>query len=1491
MMRLKSIFTGFLCLVFLSASGQKENFFSDNPEVFISQVENLFRQTDNKRLIDQSDGMLSSLKILWNQNRFSTSEQIAIYSTATKMHEEKLKTYPHFYNYFSLINAIGKSKQSQNSFLVLNEYTYRLLERKKLKEFDELLQKTTELFTLEKIAGKGTTSWYIRQSVFSFVLDSALLIDVEKADLVCATSRDSSVIHQTQGYFDITNNQWKGRGGTVNWWRFGFDSNIVSVELSNYEVDLTRSFYRADSAVFRNKEYFSFPILGSFQDQVFNSPPSQRTSHPRFNSYLFDYEVPDIFPGVNLNGGVAMEGATLIGSGSDMLKASLTFYRNKQKVAKVVSGSFILNSRRLQSEKVAATFYLDNDSIFHPGVWFRFDEPSRRLLLTRSQQGIADGPFINSYHELDMYIEAVYWNIDEDEVQFKEMEGLGTTSRGWAESSNYFEVGEWQKLQGIDEFNPLDVLDDYIKKFGVEDEIKVSFLADYMRKPREQVIAQLLRLASRGFLYYNEETQSAYINQRFKTVVDAKAGKADFDVIKFNTTTSAKQSNMVLNLKSFDLKINGIEEIILSKTQGVELFPDESQIVVKKNRDFIFTGIVKAGLFDFFAREGSFEYENFKLNFSYVDSLSFLVKLREQKANDIKPQYVRVKNVLSDLTGTLFIDEPFNKSGLKNTPRFPVFNSKSECYVYFDNLEVQSGSLVRDRFYYVIDPFEIDSLDNFSTDNLRFDGYLTSGIFPVFREPLSVMKDYSLGFDHKIPEEGYAMFENKGRYFNSIHLSNEGFKGLGRLDYLTSIAFAKDFVFYLDSVKATLDQIEMKEKEIATEFPKGESESIAFHWNVDSNIVALTTLNNPYNLFENATFHGILEISPTGMTGDGKLEFGKAIVQSGYFSFLSKAFQADTADFRLFPNTGNKEAFKADDYTTFIDFRNRSGNFRYVDQNSKLSFPFNQYFCTLDEAIWHIDDNRISLNNRRIDNIYDFKNKSLSDLIDLDLRGSEFISEHPDQDSLSFFCLEANYDLVEYAIVAHDVKIIRVADAAIFPNDGIVTILKDADMKPLQSATIIADTNNKFHQFFDSKVNIYSRLNYRASGNYTYVNVQNETTIIHFKDIGVGPEGKSIAFGNVEPTKNFLLNPWFGFTGEIHLAAGRRLLQFKGGFSLAQTCDEGAKPWIAFDSIVDPLNVRLPVKERNIDINGNKINNGLFFTAVTDNYHVAFLQFPRSPADKEIASVNGNIWYDKATASYKIENNSTSNQKAFLHFNTTRCVIMGKAKMDLDLRLPAIDLKTIGSFEYKMIPDSVDFNLFVSLSFFFDDKLLTMMADSLNAANLPGVSINQGNYLTALSYLINTDESDRILNEIALYGAPRRVPEPFHKSMVISDIKMKWNPESRSFISYGPIGIANINKTQVNKFTEGFFEIEKSRSGDGFTIYLMLNAKQWFFFGFKGGIMQALSSSDYFNTELMKIKQDKRVLSDPASGGRYEYIISTRRKMVDFLRKIQSVDL
>lgn len=1401
------------------------------------------------------------------------------------------KTYPHLYNIVQSALAFARAGQSQASLSAWMEEVLVLVDSKKIKFFENFLNRSIELALHSKLGGKGSTAWYMREGSFYFSRDTALFAELDQLQLVSPSRRDSILIRNTKGRLHFHSMCFNGKGGQASWQRFQLKEEEQYVLLQSFTIDLTLPSIQADSALLFFPKYFERPMLGQFQDKVFSGPPTSKTQYPKFQVYLSDLEIRNVFPEIDFNGSIRIEGLQIYGTANNNEACSVLIKRGKKNQVVLRSELFVLTNNRIQSENASLTIYLGQDSLYHAGLWMRYDHNTHFLTLNRSVKGIGDAPFIDTYHQVNLYTEAMYWDIRSDSIDFRQMEGLSSVSVARIESLRLFSDEYFNNLLGIDDRHPVYLLDEYMHKYDTKGVLKAAWVAEYMRKPPEQIIALFLRLAAKGYLSYDANTQTAFAGERFQHIIQAKAGRSDYDLIAIQSHTTGRNPNLRLDLNSNDMTINGVEEIVLSEAHGVQLFPEQHTIQMKQNRDFVFSGLVSAGLFDFYAREASFEYDPFKLNFTFVDSMSFVVKERNQDTDKPFPEYVKVKNVLSNLTGTLYIDEPDNKSGRMQLARYPGFTSTGESYVYFDHPATQQGSLKREDFYYVVDPFEIDSLDNFSTDNLHFDGYLNSaGIFPVFRQPLIVMEDYSLGFEHITPEEGYPIYGGSGQYMQSISLSNQGLHGWGALYYLTSETYSKDFIFYPDSVAAIADEVHISMQRQVPEFPDGIGTELQMRWDIKQELMSFHTIEHDFQLYDRNKFYGNLSLKPGGLTGDGDIRFGQAQLQSNYFQFLSMSFGADTADFRLFPPQGNKEAFMATAYKTFVDYEQRQAIFEHLDDNSKLSFPFNRYYCTLDEAVWMMDEQRIRLNNNKVEGRYNFEALSLRDIMDLDLQGSVFVSEHPQQDSLAFFCLQADYDLNEYAIVARDVKIIQVADAAVFPTDGIVTILEDAAMKPLESATIITDMTSKMHQINQAKVAIHSSKRYTASGLYTYSNLNDEKFVLNMPEITVSDQGHTQGKAVIQAQDGFYLSPWFAFSGEALLDAATPYLRFNGGVQLIHSCVPQELPWIRFDTIIDPMNVSIPIHNGLVDIHGKPINNGLYYATVNDSYYAAFLQEPKG-ADKAAAFIGGTLVYDRSQSAYHIMQTEAGIDKAVLSMHTNRCVIEGKSAIDLDLKTGHLDLDIYGDFIYKIIPDSLYLNVFARLSFPFDDKLLASMADSLNAANLPGAVLNQGNYLPALRNLINGNEADRISNEVALYGAPRKIPEALQPYIVFSELKLKWVPDSRAFVSVGANALANILKTGSNKMIDGFLEIEKSRAGDGISFYLMVNARQWYFFSYKTGVMQALSSSDLFNTDLMKIKQDKRVVNDPAKGGRYEYIIATRRKMVDFLRKMQSMEL
>ncbi|NOU47696.1 MAG: hypothetical protein HOO86_11635 [Bacteroidales bacterium] len=1476
-----------LVQVYSPLLAQDVTFFSTDSQVFIEQIDSLLLNTKNKTYIEKTQVLMNKLKEPWIQGRFNKEEKDFIKAIAGKIYVQKLPNHPDLYNYISVIQLLAESKQPPASTLAWLKNAFDLVQKKPLHSFFEMITFTERFLSHKELKAKNGASWAAHDAQFRFETDSTLMIRFEKLDLVCASQRDSSIILNTSGLFNCSTGLWNGKNGRVDWWRFGYQPEEFCVQLSNYKINLNQAEYFADSVVFEGRNKFSNRLLGRFSDKVMSSPPNQRTSYPRFTSYLDNHLIENIFPDIDFQGRISIEGGTIYGQGSESENASLTFRLDGEAIAILRSTRFVIGADKLASEKVKANFMVEKDSIYHPELKMRFSNASRLLLLFRSANGVGEAPFSDSYHKLDLYFEALNWNIDADILTFSKLEGVSQESKGWLQSVNYFSDSEYQFMKGIDDIHPMILIDKYLKTFGYKNTVHLGAFSDYIKKPSEQVLSQFLRLASKGLIVYDPETTIGIVTDQFFNVLSSRAGKTDYDVIKIQSSTTGHKPNISYEFRSKNMTVNGVSTVILSDTQNVIIQPNSDLIVMKKNRDFSFSGEVQAGLFKFYAREGSFEYDKFQLNFAYIDSISFLVRTRETNKISDKQRFTKVRNVLANLTGNLNIDDPNNKSGLKKLSHFPIFESKGESYVYFDKKVTQGGLLKKDSFYYVVEPFIIDSLMSFSTDELKFEGYLTSaGIFPIFTEPLTVMEDYSLGFNHKTNEDGYRMYGDKAKYFDFIHLSDKGFFGNGRIDYLTSTVKSDTFSLYPDSVISFAHEFTMKEKNTVVEFPRGQADSISFRWLTDTNMVTLTTIKKPYIVFNNAIVEGNLTVSPEGMTGSGRISFSNAEIISDSIWFLSQSIFADTADFHLYTVEGKQEAFAALGYQAAIDFEARTGNFKFMGSDCQMSFPFNKYICSLDEADWVMDNDLLKLNNNKMQKKYDLDKLKIDQIIDLDLSGSDFVSTHPLQDSLSFFCLEADYDLVNYTINARHVKIIKVADAAIFPNDGLVTIGKNAGMDTLKSATIITDLKSRYHRITDALVTIESRKKFDATGKYTLIDMDHKPQEFVFQTITVDSLGQTVAYAEIYESQPVSLGNYFDLIGKITMNSTQQLLHFSGGFRINESCSPGIKPFIRFDANINPANVRIPVSKPT-DILGNKLECGLYWGAVSDSYHAGFLQYPQSVGDKPVLEKSGILYYDDDSDSFKIEGIDGETNQGMLSMKTNRCIISGEGRFDFENNMQFVDMQTYGDFEYQMIPDSTRVRLFIALNFDFDKSVMSVMADSLNAANLKGVNLSEGNYISAVSQIVNQEEVNKVINDISLYGYPRKLPDELQKTIVISDVTMVYNHETNTFVSKGQIGIGNLYDASINKYVNGYVEFEKGKLSGGFKIYLQPNPEQWFYFDYKSGLLQAISSSNQFNTELMSIKQEKRIKIDKETGNQYEFVISTRRKAIEFLRSMQ----
>ena len=751
-----------------------------NRNDYFLDITSILQYTNNKDYLAKGEALLEEFAGVWESGYFKEHHRSKVYEISNSMLSKGMRSYPHFYDFVSCMVHFVRTKQSDESFETWLVELDTLGVTRSTRPIADFLEYSLLLFDEHTLFETRSRAWYFRNGKFSFAYDSLLYIEFQELDLVCSTRKDSSVIEGTSGKYYINKELFIGSNGKVSWERAGFHEDTVYAEIRAYEVDLKSLSFSSDSSVFYNKKFFNFPISGVFREKVLSSPPGDRASYPQFDSYFKDYEVIGLYENVNFYGGIGMRGRTVVFTGNNNQPARFIFKKGGEYFAVIRSMMFQLEEDEIVSSPASFSIYFDRDSIYHPGLQMRYDDNTKVLSLIRLNRGIAQSPFFDDYHKVDMYSEALYWVMDSEEVSFEQIRGISQASKVGFESDRYYSEYEYYKLQGIDEVNPIVQVKRYADRYTT-DIVKVGAFADFIDKPEEQAVSMLLLLESRGLVVYNSDRRQALIKKRLYDYLHAHHKETDYDVIRFDSETSGKR-NAVVELATFDMLISGVPRISLSDSQGVYIYPYEEEIILKKNKDFIFSGKVRAGLFEFYAQDGLFRYDTFMISMPQIDSMSFFVRIPDTTGTLKEPRYYRVQAMVEDMNGYMIIDEKGNKSGLKSYPQYPIFTSIDQSYVYYDSRTGGNGTYDRSKFFYELEPFTIDSLDNFSTTGMNFEGYLASGgIMPPIKKPLKVMPDYSLGFETITPDEGLDLYDGKATFNDTVIMDNSGLHGAGEL--------------------------------------------------------------------------------------------------------------------------------------------------------------------------------------------------------------------------------------------------------------------------------------------------------------------------------------------------------------------------------------------------------------------------------------------------------------------------------------------------------------------------------------------------------------------------------------------------------------------------------------------------------------------------------------------------------------------------------------
>ena len=1471
----KILFSVFaIVLFFSSANAQQDNVFPEERVDFIKQFKAFFNKSKSKDM----ESFFKDFESYFHSS--ITEEEFPLFREACNaMLSKKMSANPYFKNYLTVVLAIKKNDTDGGKLNEWNDLTVAMvkaIKNRKLKPFKDYLNFSESFFGQNALRySKSGIKWYYESDKYKLEIEEGVpYVDFEKMNLIGTRGKDSILISETVGQYYPTQLKWKGSGGKVSWAKL--DQPDVYCILSDYEIETKKSLYKAKNVRLVYPELFpGEEIEGDFEDKVVVRNKSTEGSYPRFLSYDKVLKVNNIGEGIEYQGGFRLEGNTVYGYGNKETPSEIVVKSGGKVSFRATAQLFkIIKSERIAGQQVKVVLYFDQDSIYHPSVNLKYDIETKDLNLQRGERGSDRNPYFNSYHQVNINADKIDWNLASDSLLIgKKQFGLGDGKNEVTfESLKYYDEKYILRIQNISDVNPIVTL----KVLSEELERRDIQAPEFAQKlnPRfdtKNIESLLYELVSNGFVDYDREEEIVYVKDKIFHYADAMAKKTDYDAIKL-VSTADKDANAVFSMKDKSLQANEVTHLEINKQQKVAIKPANKSITMQKNRDMDFGGRVYAGFSVLEGKDFHFDYEKYLMTLDSVRYFDLFVPT-EAKDENGDPISISIASRIEHTNGVLLVDSPNNKAGAEDIDIFPSFNTKDYSYVYYDNRNIHNGVYKRDSFYFKLDKFSFNSLDNFTKDDVRFKGNLVSAdVFPDFKETLLLQEeDQSLGFTTKTPANGHPTYQAKGNYKGEIHLSNKGMLGKGTISYLTSSTDSEDILFKPKRMTATARLFDLEEDRAgAVEVPQAHGEDIRIDWKPYQDSMYIFTKENAFELFKENDHNitGGLILTPNGLRGNGKMKWSKGALKSTLIKFGAFSANADSSRLQINAVGASALALDTDNVNSKLDFDKQMGHVVANEKGHFTTLPFNQYKTSLTTFDW------------------DMKADAVTFKTDPGQVG-QFVATGENRDSLHFEGENAFYDLKSNELKISGVKSINTCDAIVYTDDGKIEIFEAGKMSTLENCKIVCDTISKNHIINRATVDIKGKKDYNAKGFYEY-NIKGRKQEIQFDNIigqryGKGKRSekktRTTAKGEVLESDNFYIDLKTEFRGEITLQGDKKPLDFKG-FARLDTDKLPQREWFSINSEGDKNDLIIGFDQPK-NYEGYKLYTGLYLSKETAYLYPRIFQPKYFRKDRPILEVTGLFKLDEAKDEFifgdtlKIKSDTKQGSKISFNNKTGGFIAEGKLNIGDMLKHMSIDAAGVARTTYPSPQDSivqgpkgyqVEAEMMAGLKTFIPKNMLDFMIQDIKSSSFDtrGVDFTDNDfYEKALSELIT--DSKLLHNTITRMKTEYRLNLPKKSnpySFLFGKMSMKWDPDYQSFVNTNDqVGVISINGEETNVTLKCYVEFKmKSNGDDRLYLYIKSPSDTYYFFGYKEGIMNIVSNNTKFNDLVINMKKKERVL-------------------------------
>ncbi|RDV14064.1 hypothetical protein DXT99_15965 [Pontibacter diazotrophicus] len=1275
---------------------------------------------------------------------------------------------------------------------------------------------------------------------------SGPVLKLEKTDLTFVTPWDSASINNTQGQLMLVNNLFVGEGGKFEW---KLKEEPASAEIRKYNFNISFAGFKAPDVTVAYPAVLAAPVDGAFE-WISSKRKTSSYPYPKFNSFTSDAKINNLGPQVAYKGGFSLVGNAIGSKPMDGSPSEIVVSHNGERKFRSLARSYSFEDSLLLANRAAVAIYQQKDSLVHPAMQLRYSRVNQELTLTKDKGAYADAPFIDNFHQMEIMAERLQWKLNEPNVEFSVLNSK-TLVPVQLESMEYFSNSRYQRLVGVAQFHPLQILVGY----GLKAKTKTFYASDVAKTTKigEAAIKEAAQAMSYQD-YVSYDPASGYIELKPKALhyVGSSRDAKDYDHIIIKSVVPSGR-NATLNLDDNKLTVRGVDRIVFNNdTASVYMLPRGNEIRILQNRDIEFNGQVYASSLAIKGSDFKFNYKDFTIELANIDTVALVTGKRRGRNGNVTDQVLTSNK--GGMSGTLYINKPGNKSGKQYFAEYPKFDAVSGARVAFARPDVAGGAY-DSTIYFEMPPFKLDSLS--STKNaIGFDGTFNSGgIFPPIKTKMVMMPDETLGFYYQPGEKGLPAYGGKGMVYDTIMMNSGGIQSKGTLTYLNATLEAPAYTYYKNGVTAEGGtSVTMTEgQHNGAEYPVATLQGFSMNWQTQADTMYLQTVNEPMKLYEEGfALTGVAKLTPGGLQGSGVVDNPVANVTSQELTFKQRSFSGNHAQMLVKSDVEGRPAVKAQDVAFAYDMVGGVVDFASEQKGvANMEFPKAQYKTSMSSARWDMKEQKVALK--------------------ADENGGKnwFYSLHPAQEGLRFIAASGEYDLKSNNLLAGGVPYIAVGDAHMVPDSGRVAVAADATIQTLRNALVLADSTQQYHRFYKGNIDVLSRTALRGSAVLDYYNAAADSFQLQFSDFVYGDptenvEGKkakkekiayTFASASMEEDKPFYVFPRILYRGKVMMRAPIQHLDFDGELKMNFTGNPDDSEWFPYkkDSL-DPMNVRIPIIEPKA-ADGTMLHTGLHIGAGSGKIYNTFVSRKQAEDDLDLFTVDGLLSYNNDRKEFKIGHEKRAYGDAYegsmLIYNEEANAVHFEGKLNLLKPVKNFAVEASGSGNARMDSSEYDLDAFLVFDMDVPEKALAAMAANLRAGAAGAAPAIENS--DALLYKLGEFVGDKEVRRYVQQSATSHVPLPklskkLMRSLILSDVKLQWSNDHRAWYSAGSIGLASILKEDVNTRMNGYIEMREDMNGlPAVNLYLQSDPYTWYYFSFFENGMTMASSDDKFN--------------------------------------------